>query len=135
RCRRRSRRCGSRYRAASWRTTRGSPLQRERTENAASGEYSVEDSPFGRIVVARDVPKGFAVLYTTNDFHGRLTDGIAHEIASFIHGRFGIAAALTTCTQVHGKTATRATHSPRWRECDSCDALWTTERHVALGIK
>ena len=114
---------------------KGSRLQREGTENAASGEYSVEDSPFGRIVVARDAPQGFAVLYTTIDFHGRVTDGIAHEITSFIHGRFGIASALTTCTQVHGKTATRATHATRWRECDSCDALWTTERHVALGIK
>ena len=110
-------------------------MQREGTDNAASGEYSVENSPFGRIVVARNAPPGFAVLYTTIDFHGRLTDGIAHEITTFIHGRFGIQSALTTCTQVHGKTAKRATQSAQWRECDSCDALWTDERHVALGIK
>jgi YfiH family protein len=103
--------------------------------NAASPEYSVEDSPFGRIVVAPAVPDGFAVFYTTLDFDGRLTEGIAREITSFILGRFGIHASLTTCTQVHGKTAARAHHAEQWRECDSCDALWTNERHVALGIK
>lgn len=80
-------------------------------------------------------PEGFAVFYTTIDFHGRLTDGIAHEITSFIHGRFGAQTALTTCTQVHGKSAARAHAEQRWRECDSCDALWSNERHVALGIK
>ena len=80
-------------------------------------------------------PEGFAVFYTTIDFHGRLTDGIAHEITTFIHGRFGIASSLTTCTQVHGKSAARAQAAQLWRECDSCDALWTSERHVALGIK
>ena len=96
---------------------------------------NVEQSPFGRVVVMSDAPGGFAVFYTTTDFHGRLTDGIAREITSFIHGRFGIRASLTTCTQVHGKTATRAAHADEWRECDSCDALWTNEPHVALGIK
>jgi YfiH family protein len=103
--------------------------------NAASPEYSVEDSPFGRIVVAPDVPDGFAVFYTTLDFDGRLTEGIAREITSFILGRFGIHSSLATCTQVHGKTAAHAQHTEQWRECDSCDALWTNERHVALGIK
>ena len=97
--------------------------------------FTIEESPFGRIVVASGAPSQYAVFYTTADFHGRLTDGIAHEITSFIHGRFGIAASLTTCTQIHGKSAARARHSAQWRECDSCDALWSSERHVALGIK
>jgi len=111
-------------------------VQRESTAmNGASGEYSVEDSPFGRIVVAPRLPPGFALFYTTLDFHGRLTGGIAREITDFIHGRFGIAASLTTCTQVHGKAAAHARHHGSWRECDSCDALWSEERGVALGIK
>src|SRR6185436_10726948 len=114
--------------------------EEQRAENGASGEYSVEDSPFGRVVVAHAVPPGFAVFYTTLDFDGRLSDGIAAEIVSFIRGRFGIAASLTTCTQVHGKAARRANTpagapAPHWRECDSCDALWSDERGVALGIK
>ena len=108
-------------------------MQKERV--AASGEYSVEDSALGRIVVANDVPANFAVFYTTIDFDGRLTGGIARELTHFIHGRFGIAASLNTCTQVHGKSVARAHHAERWRECDSCDALVTNERHVALGIK
>src|SRR5437879_1176532 len=94
-----------------------------------------EDSPFGRVVVAPRVPAGFALFYTTLDFDGRLTDGIAREIASFLHARFGIAATLTTCTQVHGRTAAHAIRGKAWRECDSCDALWSEERGVALGIK
>jgi YfiH family protein len=87
------------------------------------------------VVVAPNVPPGFAVFYTTLDFDGRLTDGIAHEITRFILGRFGIQSSLNTCTQVHGKTASRARHAESWRECDSCDALWSDEPHVALGIK
>ena len=41
----------------------------------ASAEYSVEESEFGRIVVAPQVPDGFAVLYTTRDFEGHLNRG------------------------------------------------------------
>lgn len=109
--------------------------QRQEAKNGASGEYSVEDSPFGRIVVASGVPPGFAVFYTTLDFHGRLDDDIARQITAFIHGRFGIQSSLTTCIQVHGKTASVARHAAAWRECDSCDALRSAERGVALGIK
>jgi len=102
---------------------------------AASGEYSLEDSTLGRVVVANDVPAGFAVFYTTIDFDGRLTHDVAGELTRFIHDRFGITASLNTCTQVHGKSVARAHRAERWRECDSCDALVTSERHVALGIK
>jgi YfiH family protein len=111
--------------------------------------WSIEDSPFGRIVVAPEVPPGHAVFYTTRDFDGRLHDGVAARIGAFTRERFGIDAALTTCLQVHGVAARRATlnvatrdatgggttSSKTWRECDSCDALWTDERNVALGIK
>ena len=110
-------------------------MLQEEAMNAASAEYSVENSPFGRVLVARDVPDRFALFYTTRDFHGRLTEGIAHEIASYIHGRFGIQSSLATCTQVHGKSIRRAPHADVWRECDSCDALWSDAPHITLGIK
>ena len=106
---------------------------------------NIEDSPFGRIVVASNGP----VFYTTRDFDGRLNENVARELTQFIGERFGIDAALTTCVQVHGTTvrvapapaahagkiagATQKRHA--WRECDSCDALWSAERGVALGIK
>ena len=80
------------------------------------------------------------VFYTTRDFDGRLNESVASEITKFIRERFGIDASLTTCVQVHGTTAAHAGEvagatQKRWRECDSCDALWSAERGVALGIK
>ena len=101
----------------------------------ASADFIVQQSPFGRIVVAPHVPEGFAVFYTTRDFDGRLNDAVARELMAFIHEQFGIDASLTTCVQVHGAAASAATPLKRWRECDSCDALWSAERGVALGIK
>ncbi len=93
--------------------------------------FAIEASPFGRIVVAPDGP----LFYTTRDFHGRLDHGIAAQFTSFIGDRFGIDCSLSTCTQVHGPTVRAATRERRWRECDACDALYTVERGVALGIK
>ncbi|HEY2092069.1 MAG TPA: polyphenol oxidase family protein [Thermoanaerobaculia bacterium] len=75
------------------------------------------------------------LFYTTRDFDGRLNDRVAGEITSFVHTRFGIDTALNTCTQVHGVTVATGDKSKRWRECDSCDALWSAEGGVALGIK
>lgn len=98
-------------------------------------EFKVEPSPIGRIVVAPNVPPGRAVFYTTGDFPGRLTPDVARELTTLVATRFGIDASLTTCTQVHGRTAARAQREHAWSECDSCDALWSAERGVALGIK
>ncbi len=95
----------------------------------------IEDSPFGRIVVPASLPQARAVFYTTADFDGRLNAAVAREIAGFISGRFGIEASLNTCTQVHGATVVPVRPEKEWRECDSCDALWTAEAHVAIGIK
>jgi polyphenol oxidase len=36
---------------------------------------------------------------------------------------------------VHSSTVVRAAHESSWRECDSCDALWSSEKGVTLGIK
>lgn len=108
----------------------------------------VESTSIGRIVVPEFLPPGFALFYTTRDFDGRLSAGAAAALLSTLRERFGIAASLSTCTQVHGATvrnASRATTPPGaraesaegrvWSECDSCDALWATTPHTALGIK
>ncbi len=97
--------------------------------------FEVEQSTLGRIVVPRTLPEGFALFYTTLDFHGRLDRQIERRIADVIRSRFSIEATLNTCTQVHGVAVQKVQRSSSWRECDSCDALWSDEKHVALGIK
>lgn len=97
--------------------------------------WHIEQSSLGRIAVPPDVPRGFAVFCTTADFEGRLTEPIAKRITTVVHERAGIETTLTTCTQVHSATVRRAQREMQWRECDSCDALWSEEKHVALGIK
>ena len=109
----------------------------------------IEDSPFGRIVIPSTLPDGQALFYTTIDFDGRLDADVVERMTAFIAKRFEIESSLNTCTQVHGATVRRADSQsaraqppragqrvgPTWRECDSCDALWTIEPHTALGIK
>lgn len=97
--------------------------------------FKIEKSAFGRIAVPTVLPDGFALFYTTLDFHGRLDEAIGRQIAGVIHDRFGIEATLSTCTQVHGVAVRKAPRSASWHECDTCDALWTDEKSVALGIK
>ena len=94
-----------------------------------------EQGPFGRIVVPEPLPAGKALFYTTIDFDGRLDDDAARRITDFIARRFGIESSLSTCKQVHGASVVHISPAPTWRECDSCDALFTAEPHVALGIK
>lgn len=104
--------------------------QEERVAGASS-DFIVEQSPFGRIVVAPNA----ALFYTTRDFEGRLNDAVAARITAFIRERFGIEASLNTCVQVHGVGVGAAVKEKTWSECDSCDALWSREPGVALGIK
>lgn len=94
--------------------------------------WNVEDSPLGRIVVPPALPPGFAVFSTTRDYPGKI---VADDLTRFIHGRFGLETSLTTCLQVHSATVVRAAPESSWRECDSCDALWSSEKGVTLGIK
>ena len=89
----------------------------------------------GRIAVPEVLPKGFAVFCTTRDFEGRLDPHIAATIAQTVRERFAVEATLTTCTQIHSANVTRANAREMWRECDACDALWSDEKRVALGIK
>lgn len=97
--------------------------------------WSVTESPVGRIVVPPDLPSGFALFCTTADFHGALDANSTGALLETVRQHFGIEATLTTCTQVHGATVTRAVRERSWRECDSCDALFSDARNVALGIK
>ena len=97
--------------------------------------FTIEPSRLGRIAVPRILPPRVAVFYTTRDFSGRLDDAIARQISEAVRDRFGIDALLTTCKQVHGATVRAVTRESGWRDCDSCDALYTSERGVALGIK
>jgi YfiH family protein len=87
------------------------------------------------IFVPDSVPPGFALFYTTRTFAGRLDADATRELLAIVRERFGIEASLTTCTQVHGAAVARAQTETRWRECDSCDALWSDRKGSALGIK
>lgn len=98
--------------------------------------WSIASTPhLGRIAVPAFVPAGFAIFCTTRDFDGRLSGERASLLTDVARDRFGIDAALATCTQVHGVTVQRAMQEGQWRECDSCDALWSDHHGVALGIK
>ena len=87
------------------------------------------------IIVPPGVPQGFALFYTTVDFHGRLDEETVGELMAIVRERFGIEATLTTCNQIHSANVRRVEHEDAWRECEACDALWSTARHTALGIK
>lgn len=97
--------------------------------------WTIEQSTLGRIAVPPSLPPGIALFATTRDYFGRITPELSNELTGVARDRFGVEATLTTCTQVHGKTVVRANPSKTWRECDSCDALWSDEKHTALGIK
>lgn len=112
-------------------------------------QYAVEKTALGRIVVPPNLPPKVALFYTTRDFDGALDAQRARLIASVLQDRFQIDAVLATCTQVHGAKTIRVSRgssnaghqdgqdslSPTWRDCDTCDALWTGDQGVALGIK
>lgn len=98
--------------------------------------WSIETTAsLGRIAVPEFVPPGFALFCSTRDFDGKLSGDRANLFTGVVRERFGIDATLATCTQVHGVAVHRATRDSGWRECDSCDALWTDHRGTALGIK
>jgi len=97
--------------------------------------WANEQTELGRIVVPASLPDGLALFYTTIDWDGRLDQEAAALLLRIVRDRFGVDAALSTCTQVHGKHVVRVSSDGRWRECDSCDALWSSSPGSALGIK
>ena len=94
--------------------------------------WRIEPSPLGRIAVPPHVPQGFAVFVTSLDYPGKV---VASDIIDLVRERFSLDTSLTTCTQIHSANVSRAHVEKPWRECDACDALWTDEKHVSLGIK
>jgi YfiH family protein len=97
--------------------------------------WIIEQTQIGRIVVPPSLPEGLAVFYTTVDFDERLNESVATQLMRLVHQRFGIEAALSSCAQVHGKNVVHAAGGAHWRECDSCDALWSASKGNALAIK
>ena len=97
--------------------------------------WPIEHTGIGRIVVPPSLPAGFGLFYTTIDFDGRLDQEAAARLMRIVRDRFGIDATLSTCVQVHGRNVVRAINDTRWRECDSCDALFSSDSGTALGIK
>lgn len=99
--------------------------------------WSIETTDaLGRIAVPPFVPHGFAVFCTTRDFPGFLNEESTKQVQRVVQERSGIEVrTLASCNQVHGANVNRVTHEGAWRECDSCDALWSGEGHTALAIK
>jgi YfiH family protein len=98
--------------------------------------WAIEESSLGRIVVAPALPSGAVLFYTTADFPGQLDDASTGEIKRLLRDRFGIDSSLATCHQTHGASAIRVEGGrDRWCEFDGCDALWSVEPHISLGIK
>lgn len=97
--------------------------------------WPIETTDLGRIVIPPALPAGLALFYTTVDFRGSLSPAIATQLTAIVEERFGITATLATCTQIHSPNVTRAAKASSWHESPACDALWTSERGVALAIK
>jgi len=98
--------------------------------------YDIRQSILGRIVVPNSLPAGTFLFYTTVDFDGRLNGQSVEGITRLIKTETGRDAVLATCHQVHGtRSATVTSQAAGWCESEKCDALFTSERDVALGIK
>jgi YfiH family protein len=111
-------------------------MRTPRRRDLSSARYTARPmTDIGRIVVPAEVPEGYALFYTTTDFEGHLRGDGAAQVLLAIQQRFGVDATLATCVQVHGATVVRAPAEAGWRECDSCDALWSDQPGLALAIK
>jgi len=97
--------------------------------------FLIEQSAVGRIAVPDFVPAGRAIFYTTIDFPGDLSGAAADALQGVMRDRFSVEAGLVSCHQVHGIRSERVGATDSWIEKQRCDALWSTETQVALGIK
>ncbi|HVT44359.1 MAG TPA: polyphenol oxidase family protein [Thermoanaerobaculia bacterium] len=106
-------------------------------------KWSFEQSLLGDVLVAPALPDGVALFYTTCDTSGRLDEATRSHLAGFLLERFGLDAPLSTCAQLHGTTVhqveqTREAQPPvaAGSEVEPvCDALWSQQLGVSLGIK
>jgi YfiH family protein len=97
--------------------------------------WAIEPSPLGRILIAPELPEGIALFYTGSDFDGALTPESVQRIRHTLRDRFSVDARFASCGQVHGVRVERVSASQNWSEFSGCDALFTTGKNVALGIK
>lgn len=97
--------------------------------------WKTVSTAIGRVVIAPAVPDGFGLYYTTSDFPGRLNEEVVRQLAAVTREQFGLETTLTTCNQVHGAAVRRGNSEAPWRECDSCDALYSDTPATSLGIK
>lgn len=98
-------------------------------------DFLTEHSAVGRIVVPEFVPAGRALFYTTSDFPGDLSEESAGTLQGVLRDRFSVEAGLVSCHQVHGVRSEQVAATDCWIEKEGCDALWSSESQVALGIK
>ena len=101
-----------------------------------TSSIEVRTSALGRIVVPVDLSPGVFLFYTTVDFDGRLNAESVAKLDAIVQEATGRSSVLATCHQVHGTSVTAVTSTAaKWCESESCDALYTRESGVALGIK
>lgn len=98
-------------------------------------KFLIEPSAVGRIAVPDFIPPGRAIFYTSIDFPGDLSGVAADALQSVMRDRFSVEAGLVSCHQVHGIRSERVAATDSWVEKQRCDALWSSEPQVALGIK
>lgn len=97
--------------------------------------FVIEQSAVGRIAVPEFVPAGRGLFYTTSDFPGDLSGPSADALQRVMRDRFSVEAGLVSCHQVHGIRSERVGATDCRVEKEACDALWSSESQVALGIK
>lgn len=97
--------------------------------------WRIEQSSLGRVLLPPDLDLPFFLFYTTVDFSGMLDPPACHALVAFMGQRFNTEASLVSCHQVHGVEAHRVSGMERPAEPSRCDALFTAESEVALGIK
>jgi polyphenol oxidase len=101
-----------------------------------SNRSIIRQTGIGRVLLPVIPDERAFVFWTSCDFPGYLDDGALPRLLDVIEDLRGERTTLSTCEQVHGTTATRVdSAAPEWSECSRCDALWTTMRDHALGIK
>ena len=98
--------------------------------------HRIVQTTLGDVVVPADPPpKGF-VFWTTRDFDGRLDSRSVTSILGTIDEVGGNVSRFETCQQVHGTRSVQVSgEKDGWSECSGCDALWTRQGGIALGIK
>ena len=100
-----------------------------------NGHWRIERSSLGRVLLPPELGLPFFLFYTAVDFSGMLDTPARHALGAFMGQRFNTEASLVSCHQVHGVEAHRVSGMESPGEPSRCDALFTFQSEVALGIK